>query len=135
MKWTMFLGCLVLALVWSCGRPNFEQHVFAVAITPENGQLQEYLEHHAAIWPEVEKGFKIAGYKEIRLLRFDHFIVMTVTVPVGADLDEMSKKAAASSPKCAEWNSLMDQYQVGIPGTKAAQKWVELEEFYRFSNY
>ena len=119
----------------SCSEQEYEQHIYAVSISNEPNKLQEYLAYHAAVWPEVEAGFKLAGYKEINMFRFEQFIVMQIKVPVGANLSEMSKKAADSHPRCAEWNKLMDTYQIGIPGTSNGQKWVELKEFYSFKSF
>lgn len=122
-----------LALV-SCTEIKDEQHLFVVNIDTADTKLQEYLNYHNNIWPEVEAGFKKAGYREIKLFRFQHLIVMSVTVPEGADLAEMGKLAEASNKRCAEWNQLMDTYQMGVPGTAEGQKWVEVTEFYSFKN-
>ncbi|WP_300600057.1 L-rhamnose mutarotase [Niabella sp.] len=109
-----------------------EERVFVVNIVPGDQKLQEYLQHHQQIWPEVEAGFKKAGYKNITLSRFDHLVVMSVLVPRGASLDSMSKVAESYSPRCAEWNRLMDTYQAGVAGTAPGQKWVEAKPFYLF---
>ncbi|MGZ3756752.1 MAG: L-rhamnose mutarotase [Mucilaginibacter sp.] len=110
------------------------EKVFAVNIEPTPQKLQEYLKYHSHVWPEVEAGFKKAGYKKITLYRFNYLIVMTITVPQNADLDKMGKLAESYSPKCAEWNKLMQGYQAGIPGTKPGQTWVGMEPFYSFEN-
>ena len=59
---------------------------------------------------------------------------MTVRVPVGANLDQMGKLAESYSPKCAEWNALMDTYQQGVSGAAAGQKWAETNLFYEFKH-
>ena len=96
--------------------------------------MQEYLNYHEHVWPEVEAGFKKAGYKNITLYRYDHLLVMLVTVPESADLTIMGKQAESYSPRCAEWNKLMSGYQTGVPGTKPGQTWVEAQPFYIFRN-
>lgn len=111
-----------------------EERVFVVNIVPDSIKLNEYLAYHAKIWPEVEAGFKKAGYKKIVLHRFDYLLVMTISVPVGADLGAMGKQAESYSPRCAEWNKLMDAYQQGVPGTAPGQKWVEAKPFYNFQD-
>ncbi|GAB3346970.1 hypothetical protein GCM10027566_00510 [Arachidicoccus ginsenosidivorans] len=113
---------------------KWEQHVFVVNIVPDSARLAKYLSYHQHIWPEVEAGFKKAGYKEISVSRFKNLLVMTVIIPQGANLDSMSKIAEASNPKCAEWNRLMDQFQRGVSGTAPGQKWVEAKQFYHFEN-
>ena len=59
---------------------------------------------------------------------------MTITVPVGANLDQMGKLAESFDPKCAEWNQMMNAYQTGVAGTLPGQTWVEATPFYTFDN-
>ena len=44
---------------------QLEEKVFVVNIVPDSVKLKEYLNYHAKVWPEVEAGFKKAGYKKI----------------------------------------------------------------------
>src|SRR5688572_33196740 len=83
---------------------QLEEKVFVVNIVPDSVKLKEYLTYHEQVWPEVEAGFKKAGYKKITLYRYDHLLVMTITVPQNADLGVMGKLAESYSPRCAEWN-------------------------------
>jgi len=135
----MLLAAVVL---YSCGRPRtsyfndaaFQERIFVVNIIPGDQKLNEYLHYHEHIWPEVEAGFKKAGYKKITLARFQNLIVMTIVVPRGASLDSMSRLAESVDKRCAAWNRLMEQYQTGVPGTAPGQKWVEAETFYSFKH-
>ena len=111
-----------------------EERVFVVNIVPDSAKLNEYLAYHQKVWPEVEAGFKKAGYQKITIYRYGFLLVMTITVPAGADLDDMGKLAESYSPRCADWNKLMDGYQQGIPGTAPGQKWAEAKSFYQFTH-
>ena len=113
---------------------QLEDKVFVVNIVHDSLKLKEYLDYHKQVWPQVEAGFKKAGYKKIVLYRYDYLLVMKITVPVGADLGEMGQLAEASDPRCAEWNKLMNNYQKGVEGTMPGQTWVEAEPFYQFDN-
>jgi len=110
------------------------QKVFVVNIVPNEQKLKEYLSYHAQVWPEVEAGFRKAGYKKIALYRYHYLVVMVVTVPKNADLANMGKMAESYSPKCAAWNKLMAGYQTGVPGTNAGATWVEAFPYYQFEN-
>ncbi|WP_185955259.1 L-rhamnose mutarotase [Solitalea koreensis] len=110
------------------------EKVFVVNILKDEQKLKEYLDHHQQVWPEVEAGFKKAGYKKITLFRYNHLLVMTILVPDNADLGAMGKLAESYSPRCAEWNKLMNAYQTGVEGTSPGQTWVEAQPFYKFSN-
>ncbi|WP_223151283.1 L-rhamnose mutarotase [Chitinophaga varians] len=127
------LFLLACAMACSNGKSiKTEEKVFVVNIVPQEDKLQEYLRYHQHIWPEVEAGFKKAGYQQITLYRYKYLLVMKIVVPVGADLQQMGKTAEAYSPRCAEWNRLMGGYQVGVPGTAQGETWVEATPFYEF---
>ncbi|MGN6510648.1 MAG: L-rhamnose mutarotase [Chitinophaga sp.] len=134
MRFIVFFTALlaVVFLFPSCQHERLTEKVFVMQVKPGDDKLQEYLEYHRAVWPEVEKGFEHAGYRRIRLLRSHHTVVMIVEVPEGADLGEMGRKAEASDKRCAEWNRLMTGYQEGVAGTKPGETWTETEEFYLF---
>ncbi|SMC87324.1 L-rhamnose mutarotase [Pedobacter nyackensis] len=134
----LFLLCVCFASCGTSEQPlvvnKYNEHVFVVNIAPGEQKLQEYLNYHKKVWPEVEAGFKKAGYKQISLYRFDHLVVMRILVDKGADLDQLGKLSESYSPKCKEWNKLMGAYQVGVNGTAPDQKWVETELFYEYLN-
>lgn len=113
-------------------REQLTEKVFVVDIVKDEQKLKQYLDYHQQVWPEVEAGFKKAGYKKITLYRYDHLLVMTIVVPEGANLDEMGKVAESYDKRCAEWNRLMNTYQVGVEGTSPGQTWVEAKPFYSF---
>lgn len=137
----LFIRCALLfcsGLFLMCKQPEaqqaVEEKVFVVNTVDNDEKLKEYLVYHDQVWPEVEAGFKKAGYQRIALYRFNDLLVMTITVPVGADLNEMGRVAESYSPRCKEWNTLMNEYQKGVNGTTEGQTWVEALPFYQFKN-
>jgi len=143
LTFVVFLCALIVCLVVGkilyrdiCGNTEaeFVEKIFVVNTLDNAEKMNEYLAYHKKIWPEVEAGFKKAGYKNIKLYRFNDLIVMKIRVPKDADLDKMGKLAESYSPRCAEWNVLMNGYQKGVNGTSKDQKWVEVTPFYEFSN-
>ena len=131
----LLLAAVVVLAACNAPKKDVEQeeHVFVVNIVHDAQKLKEYLDYHQHIWPEVVAGFKKAGYRKITLYRYDYLLVMTITVPAGADLAQMGKTAESYSKRCAEWNKLMDGYQTGVPGAGPHEKWVEAAPFYRFT--
>ena len=110
------------------------ERVFVVKVVPNTDSLQQYLAYHKQVWPQVEQGFKKAGYRKIALYHFHHLVVMTIQVPEGADMAKMGKVAESYDQRCAEWNKLMNNYQVGVEGAPPGVKWVEAQPIYSFSN-
>jgi len=135
----LFLFFLVVALTSSCGKkaPAPEETkdlVFMVNLVNDEQKVKEYLAYHQKVWPEVEAGFRKAGYKKINIYRFNRSLVMIVTIPKNADINKMGQLAEAYDKKCKEWNQRMDPYQVGVAGTSKGQKWVKTELLYSFHN-
>src|SRR5690349_4699230 len=109
---------LVLMCTWllsACKSKNerLVERVFVANLLKDEHKLEQYLAYHKQVWPEVEAGFRKAGYKKITLYRFKYLLVMTITVPEQADLQQMSRTAEAYDKRCAEWNRVMSQYQTG----------------------
>jgi len=141
-----FSGCrsfyLLASFSWvclSCNKeaPDIEKTkdvVFIVNLVNDEQKVKEYLAYHQKVWPEVEVGFRKAGYKKINIYRFNRSLVMIITVPQNADLNLMGKIAEAYDKKCREWNEKMNAYQVGVPGTSEGQKWVQAQALYTFNN-
>lgn len=115
-------------------KSDFEEHVFAVRLVEDSSMVEKYLNYHKNVWPEVEAGFKKAGYESIQLYHFGNYITMIVKVPPGSDLGEMGQISNDSNPRVAEWNKLMDGFQKGLPGTREGQTWVVMEKYYEFKN-
>jgi L-rhamnose mutarotase len=137
-------GVLYLLVISACISPSCNEKkpvveetktlVFVVNLINDEQKVNEYLAHHQKVWPEVEAGFRKAGYKKIELYRFNRSLVMIVTIPKNANIDSIGKIAENYDPKCREWNQMMDQYQVGVEGTAVGQKWVQAKRIYSFKN-
>src|ERR1044072_1860597 len=123
-------------LLGACSSKNerFTERVFVANLVKDEQKLEQYLAYHKQVWPEVEAGFRKAGYKRITLYRFKYLLVMTITVPEQADLQQMSRTAEDYDKRCAEWNRLMSQFQTGVEGTVPGQTWVEADRYYLFKN-
>lgn len=129
-------------ILYSCCNPSnsitmetdFEEHAFAVRLVEDSSMVEKYLNYHKNVWPEVEAGFKKAGYDNIQLYRFENYITMIVKVPKGSDLGQMGQISNDSHPRVAEWNKLMDGFQKGLPGTLEGQTWVEMDKYYEYKN-
>jgi len=132
------LSLILIGIICSCNNTVTEQeneeYVFGVRLIDDGEMVQKYLEYHQNVWPEVEKGFEEAGYKQIRLYRYGNYVTMILKVPKGADLAKMGEISKNSDPKVEEWQNLMDDFQRGLPGVEEDQKWVMLEKIYEFKS-
>ncbi|MDO7846214.1 L-rhamnose mutarotase [Hymenobacter sp. M29] len=91
---------------------------------------QQYLSHHATQfqkWPEVAQGFCNASFQQLLVFRQGRQLVLVISIPHGASLDELNPKTSLNNPRVDDWNALMKQYQEGLPGTKPGETWVFLK--------
>ncbi len=132
----LFLICLVLIGLTACKRNigQFDEYVFSVQLVNDSTKIKEYLEYHKNVWPEVEEGFIKAGYRNIKIYRFQNFLTMVIKIPKGADLDQIGASPALNTEKIKVWNLLMSSYQKGLPGTVEGATWVPMEKIYEFEN-
>jgi L-rhamnose mutarotase len=136
MSGKLFCLLFVVSIVAFSGcreRKPTKDIVMIVNLVNNPQKIKEYKQYHKHIWPEVEEGFRKAGFDNIRVYQFDRHLVMIVTIPADANLSELSKKAEAYDPRCKEWNQLMDKYQQGVDGALPGQKWAEMKKIYDLS--
>jgi len=91
---------------------------------------QEYLNYHATQfqqWPEVAQGFCNASFQQLLVFRHGRRLMLVISIPHGASLDELNPKTSLNNPRVDDWNALMKQYQEGLPGTKPGEVWVFLK--------
>jgi L-rhamnose mutarotase len=91
---------------------------------------QKYLNYHATQfqqWPEVAQGFCNASFQQLLVFRQGRQLVLVISIPKGASLDELNPKTSLNNPRVDDWNALMKQCQEGLPGTKPGETWVFLK--------
>ena len=107
-------------------------HILLTADLVADPKLQaEYVAYHATQfekWPEVAKGFCNASFQQLRVFRNGQQLMLVISIPKGASLDQLNPKTTENNPRVDEWNALMKKYQTGIAGTKPGEVWVFLQQ-------
>ncbi|WP_158827516.1 L-rhamnose mutarotase [Mucilaginibacter lacusdianchii] len=88
---------------------------------------QEYLDYHQTQfqkWPQVSQGFCNAGFQQLLVFKNGRQLMLIISIPKGANLDELNPKTTENNPRVVEWNKLMAKYQEGVAGTKPGEVWV-----------
>lgn len=108
-------------------------HYIMTANLKEDTTLQnEYMEYHRTQreeWPEVSKGFCNAGFEQVLVFRNGRQLMLVISIPEGADLDELNTKTTYNNPRVNDWNALMSQYQEGIEDAPEGVTWLNLEPY------
>ncbi|MBD0823756.1 L-rhamnose mutarotase [Aestuariibaculum marinum] len=107
-------------------------HIVLTANLVDDAKLQEeYLQYHETQfeeWPEVAQGFCNADFQQLQVFKNGRQLTLVISIPKGADLDELNPKTTENNPRVDEWNKIMKRYQTGIEGTKSGETWVFLNK-------
>ncbi|MGY5355623.1 L-rhamnose mutarotase [Wenyingzhuangia sp. IMCC45467] len=107
-------------------------HVLLTANLVDDEKLQqEYLDYHKTQfkeWPEVAQGFCNANFQQLQVFKNGRQLMLIISIPKGADLDELNPKTTENNPRVDDWNAIMAKYQTGIKGTKPGEVWVFLNK-------
>ncbi|WP_201985999.1 L-rhamnose mutarotase [Hymenobacter rubidus] len=109
---------------------QWDNIILTANLVKDPAKQQEYLNYHATQfqkWPEVAQGFCNASFQQLLVFRQGRQLMLVISIPHGASLDELNPKTSLNNPRVDAWNALMKQYQEGIAGTKAGEVWVFLK--------
>ena len=65
--------------------------------------IERYLEHHRAIWPEVERGLKSIGIERMLIFKLGRQLFMFMETTDDFDPDRDFPRYEASNPRNREW--------------------------------
>ncbi|MET1054907.1 MAG: L-rhamnose mutarotase [Pedobacter sp.] len=105
--------------------------IFTAGMVKDSVLQKEYLsyhEHQLKDWPEVSQGFCNAGFQQLQVFKNGDQLMLVISIPKGADLDQLNPKSTANNPRMNDWNALMKKYQQGITGTEPGEVWVPLKQ-------
>ena len=109
---------------------QWDNIVLTANLVSDTKKQQEYLGYHATQfqkWPEVAQGFCNASFQQLLVFRQGRQLMLVISIPHGANLDELNPRTSLNNPCVDDWNALMKQYQTGLPGTKLGETWVVLK--------
>ncbi|WP_316767361.1 L-rhamnose mutarotase [Pedobacter frigiditerrae] len=106
---------------------EWDHIILSANLVKDEKMQKEYLDEHATQfdkWPELSKGFCNADFQQLVIYRNGRQLMLVISIPKGANLDELNPKTTLNNPRVDEWNALMKKYQEGIEGTKKDEVWV-----------
>jgi hypothetical protein len=109
---------------------QWDNIVLTANLVKDEAKQREYLQYHATQfekWPEVSNGFCNASFQQLLVFRQGRQLMLVISIPKGASLDELNPRTTQNNPRVDDWNALMKQYQEGIAGTKPGETWVFLQ--------
>ena len=106
------------------------RYCYALDLVEDQKLIEEYLNYHKAVWPEIIKSIKDAGIEDMQIFRAGYrmFLIMDTNESFTFKRKELMD---SSNPKVIEWEKLMWKYQKAIPTAKAGEKWVLMEQIFQ----
>ncbi|HTN19143.1 MAG TPA: L-rhamnose mutarotase [Pelobium sp.] len=106
-----------------------KRYCLTLDLKDDSTLIKEYAEWHKNVWPEVVESIKNTGVIEMAIYRLNNRLFMIMETE---DSFSFEKKAImdAENEKVQEWERIMWKYQQEIPGTKAGEKWVLMDNMF-----
>ncbi|WP_062289595.1 L-rhamnose mutarotase [Demequina phytophila] len=102
---------------------------FTLQVDPD--RLEEYVDAHRAVWPEMLAAIRDAGRRSYSLfLRPDGLLVGYYET----DDDSASAAALAADPRTARWEATMAPFFVSLEGDRADQGAPRLTEIFNLAD-
>mmetsp|Transcript_14314 Transcript_14314/g.38321 ORF Transcript_14314/g.38321 Transcript_14314/m.38321 type:complete len:120 (+) Transcript_14314:106-465(+) len=76
---------------------------------------QEYIDHHAHSWPEIESALRSVGLRNISLWVWESRMFYYAEY-VGEEEFDAAMERYSKMPRVKEWEELMHKYQKKLPG-------------------
>ena len=90
------------------------------------GVFETYVEHHANIWPEVERGLRAIGIREMRIWLLGRRLFMHMETDDGFDMARDFARYERETPRAGEWQRLMESLQEPAPEVAPGEWWAEM---------
>ena len=106
--------------------PELRRYGMVIGLKPEVSE--KYIEHHAAVWPEVLKTIYECNIRNYTIFFKDNLLFAYFEY-VGDNLDaDMAKMAA--DPKTQEWWEIVKPMQQPLPTRRDGEWWATMEDVF-----
>jgi len=92
--------------------------------------IERYVEHHRAVWPDVEAGLRAIGIHRMLIWRHGRRLFMLAETVDAFDWDRDFARYMERGGRIPEWQALMDSFQEPLADAKPGEWWAEMEEVY-----
>jgi len=104
-----------------------KQYGRTIYLKDDPKMIERYLEHHRAIWPEVERGLKSIGIERMLIFMLGRQLFMFMETTDAFDPERDFPRYEASNPRNREWQGA-DGLDAGAGAGRAAGRMVGRDE-------
>lgn len=105
----------------------------ALDLIDDNALIEEYVEFHQEVWPEILESIRNSGIVNMEIFRAGTRLFMHMAVSDDFSFEDKAK-ADAANPKVQEWEKLMWKYQQAIPSARPGEKWVLMDSIFKITS-
>lgn len=105
-----------------------KRYVRTLELVDDPVLIEQYLEAHRNIWPEITAGIRSVGIDRMDLYRLGRRLVMIIETADDVDIQAAFDRLA-TLPRQAEWEEYVGRFQQTAGGS-SAEKWQDLDLFF-----
>jgi L-rhamnose mutarotase len=106
------------------------RYCLALDMVNDPALMQEYIDYHKEIWPEIADSIYAGGITDMEIFRTGDRMFMIMET--GPDFSfEKKAKMDAENPKVQEWEALMWKFQKALPWAQNGEKWILMDQIFK----
>ena len=103
---------------------------FALDLKDDPTLIQQYIEHHKKVWPEIIVSIKDSGIVDMEIYQVANRLFMIMEVNANFSMKAKGQRDKHNI-KVQEWEKLVDTYQQTLPDTPNGEKWVLMNRIFK----
>ena len=111
-----------------------KSYVYTLNLKNNPELIDNYLEYHQAVWPEVIESVRRIGLISDRIYRLGTRLVMILEVEDNFDPQSDLQKYT-DQPRAREWDELMQKFQEPLPEAKPGEWWALMDKIFDMDDY
>ena len=109
---------------------SMKSYAMALDLRDDAEVIEQYKEYHRAVWDEVLEGLRSIGISKMKIFLRGSRLFMYLETADDFDLERDFQRYTEASPRAAEWDALMREFQVRAPDAKPSEWWAAMEEVF-----
>ncbi|MBL6692904.1 MAG: L-rhamnose mutarotase [Flavobacteriaceae bacterium] len=105
------------------------RYCLALDLVDDPFLIDQYLEHHKKVWPEIIESIKDSGIESMEIYHVADRLFMIIETEKDFSFKKKSKMDA-HNPYVIKWEELMSQYQKVLPVANAGEKWILMDKVF-----
>ncbi|MEI8073514.1 MAG: L-rhamnose mutarotase [Bacteroidota bacterium] len=106
-----------------------KRHCFTLDLYDDPELIRGYDQWHQQVWPEIIDSIRASGIVAMQIYRISNRLFMIMDVNDQFNF-ELKASMDLDNEKVQQWETLMWQFQKGLPFAKPGEKWVLMNEIF-----